>query len=216
MNKYVIYILLLICVNVNAQGVDSSQLEKIKEAKGFIRYGKKINNLTIGIEKLFVKDEVFWFGFSIRNRSALSYPVDLLRLFIRDMSKTNRSSVQELEIIPLYLDTVHLVPAKSETKFLMAVSKFTIPDNKVCVLELFESNGGRNVFLDIHNRQLFLAKLVPDRQEKESNKNTVKKNASKRMYLYEKQNNRFRQYPAVDTTGKLIRKIPGHQQLPEY
>ena len=148
------------------------------EAGAFIRYGKKINSLTISIEKLFVKDEIFWFCFSIRNRSVLSYPVDLLRIFIRDMTKTNRSSVQELEITPLYIDTLHLIPAKSDTKFLMAVSKFTMPDNKVCVMELFETNGGRNVFLEIYNRQLFLAKPIPDKTKKsgyEENKRRSKK-----------------------------------------
>ena len=191
--------------------MDSSLIVKVKEARSFIRYGKKINSLTISIEKLFVNNEVFWFGFSIRNRSGLSYPVDLLRLFIRDMTKTNRSSVQELEITPIYLDTVHLVPAKTDTKFLIAVSKFTIPDNKVCVLELFETNGGRNVFLEINNRQLFLAKPIPEKKERESNKKS-----RNRIYQYEKQFNHSRHFPVIDTTGKFIRKVPGHQQLPEY
>ena len=194
--------------------MDSSLVEKVTEAKPFIRYGKKSNSLTISIEKLFVKDEVFWFGFVIGNHSGLSYPVDLLRMFIRDMTKTNRSSVQELEIIPLYLDSLHLVPAKFDRKFLIAVPKFTIPDNKVCVLELFETNGGRNVFLEINNRLLFLARPVPEKKEKPKKKNT-----RKRSYQYEKQNRRYQQIsplPVTDTTRKPIRKIPGHQQLPEY
>ena len=192
--------------------MDSSLIVKVKEARSFIRYGKKINSLTISIEKLFVNNEVFWFGFSIRNRSGLSYPVDLLRLFIRDMTKTNRSSVQELEITPIYLDTVHLVPAKTDTKFLIAVSKFTIPDNKVCVLELFETNGGRNVFLEINNRQLFLAKPIPEKKERES-----KKKSRNRKDQYEKQNHRYQQiHQLPDSAFKLIRKVPSHQQLPEY
>jgi hypothetical protein len=212
-NKYAIYILLITCLKVNAQVIDSSQIVKIKDARAFIRYGKKINSLTISIEKLFVKDEVFWFGFSIRNRSGLSYPVDLLRLFIRDMTKTNRSSVQELEITPLFLDTVHLVPAKSDTKFLIAVSKFTIPDNKVCVLELFETNGGRNIFLEINNRQLFLAKPIPDNSKKSD---LGKTNNRSKKHQYEKQSYRLLQLPVRDTTHRLIRKVPGHQQFPEY
>ena len=198
---------------MNGQTVDSGLIIRVKEAKSFIRYGKKSNSLTVSIEKLFVHEEVFWFGFVIRNRSGLSYPVDLLRVFIRDITKTNRSSVQELEITPLYLDTLHLVPAKSDTKFLIAVSKFTIPDNKVCVLELFETNGGRNVFLEINNRQLFLAKPIPDNSKKSDSEKT---NNRRKKHQYEKQSYRFPQLPVIDTSRRLIRKIPGHQQLPEY
>ena len=213
MKKSVFYILFIICLKLNAQAVDSSLIMKVKEARSFIRYGKKINSLTISIEKLFVNNEVFWFGFSIRNRSSLSYPVDLLRLFIRDMTKTNRSSVQELEITPIYLDTVLLVPAKTDTKILIAVSKFTIPDNKVCVLELFETNGGRNVFLEINNRQLFLAKPIPDNPKKSDSEKT---NNRSKKHQYEKQTYRLPQLPVLDTARRLIRKVPGHQQLPEY
>lgn len=155
-------ILLLACFCVSAQKVDSSNIAIVNCTKPFILFGKKSNRLVLALEKIFVKDEIFWLGFSIRNRSGLSYPVELFRLYIRDKSRAQRSSQQEIELTPLYADSLKIIAAKKTVHFLIALSKFTIPDNKVCLLEMFELNGGRNLDLEISNRQLFLARPIPD------------------------------------------------------
>jgi hypothetical protein len=149
------------CICVAAQ-VDSVAIAKVKQAKPFIKFGKRTENLVLGLEKIFVKNEVYWMSFTIRNSSRLSYPIELFRLYIKDKQVARRSSQQELELLPLYSDTLTIVPAKKKIKFLIALAKFTISDNKVCLLEMFETNGGRNLTLEICNRQLFLAKPIPN------------------------------------------------------
>lgn len=160
-----LFLLLFVSACALAQ-VDSSAISKVKTAKAFIRFGKRTERLVLSLEKLFVKDEMFWLGFKIKNDSKLSYPIELFRLYIKDQTATRRSSQQELELIPLYADSLSIVPAKKSFRFLIALSKFTIPDNKVCLLEMFETNGGRNLTIEISNRQLFLAKSVPENNSK--------------------------------------------------
>jgi hypothetical protein len=152
-------VLLLVSLCALAQ-VDSSCISKVKQAKPFIKFGKRTEKLVLSLEKLFVKDEVYWMGFAIKNNSRLTYPIELFRLYIKDQTATRRSSQQELELLPLYADSISIVPAKKAIRFLIALSKFTIPDNKFCLLEMFETNGGRNLTIEISNRQLFLAKPV--------------------------------------------------------
>jgi hypothetical protein len=156
-----LFLLLILSVCAFAQ-VDSSNISKIKATKSFIKFGKRTEKLVLSLEKLFVKEEMFWLGFKIKNDSKLSYPIELFRLYIKDQTAARRSSQQELELLPLYSDSPTIVPAKKSIRFLIALSKFTIPDNKVCLLEMFETNGGRNLTIEISNRQLFLAKQVSE------------------------------------------------------
>jgi hypothetical protein len=145
-------------LSVNAQNIDSSVIEPARSAKSFLVFGKRSSRLVLSLQKILVQDEIFWFGFSIRNLSNLSYPVELLRLYIRDTKQGRRTSGQELELVPLFLDTVQSVRAKKTIRFLLAVPKFTIPDSKSLLLEIFETNGGRNLSLSISNRLLFMAR----------------------------------------------------------
>jgi hypothetical protein len=155
-------VLSLLCVLGYGQKIDTVLVQSVHTAKPFILFGKRSNGMVLSLEKIFVKDKVFFFGYKLINKSALSYPVELLRLFIRDKTSSKRSSSQEIECVPLYADSVLTVSAYSFIRFVIAVSKFTIPDKKVCQLELFETHGGRNLSLDITNRQLFLARPFSD------------------------------------------------------
>ncbi|MES2329654.1 MAG: DUF4138 domain-containing protein [Bacteroidota bacterium] len=140
--------------------VDTGFVNEIKTKQPFIYANTKAHRLKLSLNSIHVQDEIFWLGFSVRNKSSLSYPVDLIRLFTKDNMVTKRYSVQELDIVPIYTDAPNTIPAKSTTKFVMAVPKFTIPETKSCYLEMFEANGGRNLELEITNDALFFAKNV--------------------------------------------------------
>lgn len=152
--------MMLCCILLRAQKPDSVVLATLAKAPAFMVFGKRANGLVLSLETLHVKDEVYYLRFAIKNKSALSYPVELFRLYIRDKNHATRSSQQEIELLPVYADTVTSVPPHSIRRFLIALPKFTIPDNKICLLEMFELSGGRNLSLEITNRQLFLARPV--------------------------------------------------------
>jgi hypothetical protein len=46
-----------------------------------------------------------------------------------------------------------------------AVKKFTIPDGKSLLINLFEENGGRSLSLRIDNKDILRAKLLPESQD---------------------------------------------------
>lgn len=145
-------------LHTHAQSLDTANVSKLRAAKPFLRFGKRNGKLVLSLDKLFVAGEVFWLSFTIRNRSALSYPPEFFRLYVKDKEQTSRSSQQEIEIVPMFADSLVMVPARSKRSFAIGIAKFTIPENRVCLLEIFENSGGRNLTLDIANRQLFLAR----------------------------------------------------------
>ncbi len=163
MLKYILAILYCctICDLCHAQKIDSPVISVLKNEKPFLHGKGDALRLTLELQTLYVQEEVFWIGLILRNRSQLSYPVEFIRLYLRDDNQAKRSSLQELEILPLYIDSLKLVKAKDNSRFLIAIPKFTIPDKKTFVIEIFETNGGRNLTLCINNWQLFKAKAIP-------------------------------------------------------
>lgn len=163
MIRYLIFIWLTCLVNhiCYSQKIDSSIVPVLKYEKAFLHGKGDALRLSLELQTIHVKDEVFWFGLILRNRSQLSYPIELVRLYIRDDNQVNRSSLQELEILPLYIDSLRIIEANDNNRFLIAVPKFTIPDKKSFLIEIFEENGGRNLTLTINNWQLFKARAVP-------------------------------------------------------
>lgn len=120
-----------------------------------IRFGMKLQLQTIHT----VNDWVV-FGFRIANRSTLDYNMDFTRMYIRDKKQVKRSSIQEQEIIPVYKDNLTTIPGEKENRFVIMVPRFTIPDKKEFLMEMFEKNGGRNITLRIKNKHLLKAQII--------------------------------------------------------
>lgn len=152
--------ILCFCETVHAQTNDSTLADDVRQSRPFLSEKANAFRLSLELNVIHVRKETFWLGFTIYNRSNLSFPIDFIRLYIKDRKQAKRSSAQELEILPIYMDTITNVPAKRTEKFVIAVPKFTIPDNKECLIEIFETNGGRNLTMKITNQQLFKAKSL--------------------------------------------------------
>lgn len=159
--KYVLLIpLFLLCHELPAQKVDSGFVRKVKENRSFLDLEAKAYGIRIELKGIYQHDQLLYFSFSIFNRSRLNYPVDFIHFYIRDRITVKRTSVQELELLPLYMDTVSMVPTKSNQNFVIVLPQFTIPGAKECILELFELNGGRNLSLKITNKNIFSTKPI--------------------------------------------------------
>jgi hypothetical protein len=99
----------------------------------------------------------------VKNRSNIDYDIDFLRFYIRDKKQVKRTASQEVEVKPIYAygDTKKPVKDQSEIDLVYALEKFTIPNAKHLIIEMFEENGGRNLELLIKNRMIVRAKPVP-------------------------------------------------------
>ncbi len=155
--KKLFAILMILCL-VNTIHAQDSLADKARDTKPFLNEKAKAYMISLHLVTIQVEKEQLWLGFTIHNYSKLSYPVDFIRLYIKDRKQTKRTSAQELEIVPIYIDSVTNVPAKSTVRFVIAIPKFTIPDKKECLIEIFETNGGRNLILQLKNHMLFKAK----------------------------------------------------------
>jgi len=95
----------------------------------------------------------------IENRSQIGYDIDQLKFYIRDNNTLKRTASQEIILRPAHLQgDTGTIKGKSGRIWIVAMEKFTIPDDKHFAVEILERNGGRHLYLKTYNRQLMLAK----------------------------------------------------------
>ncbi len=145
----------------NVVAVEKKRIHGIKDKK---------YNMRFRLDGLFIRDNVMYFRIKMENQSNINYDIDQLRFFIRDQKKAKRTATQEIEIKPLYVQNDTLtIRGQSEQFYVIALSKFTIPDQKYLAVQLMEKNGGRHLELNVKNRKIMKAvsiesglKFLPD------------------------------------------------------
>lgn len=124
-----------------------------------VEHGAVITKLS----GIYIKDEVIYYQLEIHNHSPLDFDIELLKFFITDKKKSKRTSVQENELVPLYVaGNRSKVKAYNFSVIVVALDKFTIPDAKFLGFQLMEKNGGRHFNLKVYNRQILKARMLPE------------------------------------------------------
>lgn len=135
---------------------------RIVNAKRSIRFVRESRHkMGLLLQGIYIKDNVIFYHFRIRNQSNIPYDVDFLRFYIEDRQKVKRTASQEVDAKPIYLyGNAETIKGKSTEDVIYALEKFTIPDAKRLVIEIFEKNGGRNLSLAIKNKTIVNARVV--------------------------------------------------------
>lgn len=124
-----------------------------------VEHGAVITKLS----GIYIKDEVIYYQLEIHNHSPLDFDIELLKFFITDKKRSKRSSVQENELVPLYVaGNRSKVKAYNFSVVVVALDKFTIPDAKFLRIQLMEKNGGRHFNLKVYNGQILKARILPE------------------------------------------------------
>lgn len=124
-----------------------------------VEHGAVITKLS----GIYIKDEVIYYQLEIHNHSPLDFDIELLKFFIIDKKKSKRTSVQENELVPLYVaGNRSKVKAYNFSVVVVALDKFTIPDAKFLGIQLMEKNGGRHFILKVYNGQILKARMLPE------------------------------------------------------
>ena len=116
--------------------------------------------MMISLSGLYVNNDVFYFQLKLNNSSQVSYEINTIRFFIRDRKKSKRTAVQEREIKPIYVysnDTS--IKGKSSQACVIALPKFTLPDDKYLFVQVTENDGGRELNIRVKNRHLLKAQV---------------------------------------------------------
>jgi conjugative transposon TraN protein len=132
---------------------------------------KHIGSKNFGIQYLlkglYSHNELLFFHFQLKNTSTVSFNVDYLVFKIVDKKVAKRTAMQEQVIIPLRsYNQMTVVAGNKEERTVFTLPKFTIPNDKQLIIELFEKDGGRNQTLTVENADLIRAEVIDNLQVK--------------------------------------------------
>jgi conjugative transposon TraN protein len=142
-------------IHLIMKSVYQSDRRKVKHI-GCTRFG--IQYLLKGI---YTNSGTLYFHTQIKNASNVPFDVDFISWKIVDKKVVKRTAIQETVILPLRAyNYVTQVRGKCSERTVFAMDKFTIPDDKQLVVELFEKNGGRHQQFVIENSDITRAEVI--------------------------------------------------------
>lgn len=126
---------------------------------------KHIGSKRFGIQHtlkgIYTHNGLLYFHLQLKNSSNVPFNVDFITFKIVDKKVAKRTAIQEQVIWPLRAhNNLMLVGGKRAERMIFALPKFTIPDDKMLVVELNEQEGGRHQSFTVDNADLVRAKVI--------------------------------------------------------
>ena len=125
--------------------------------------GVRTKKYGIGVEVLgiYVHNDVIYIHTMVSNETNISFEVDVRQFIVADRKLAKRTAQQQtpLEILRVCNDPT-VVRGHQRQRTVFALQKFTIPDDKVLLLEIIERNGARHQTVEIPAKELLDAKLL--------------------------------------------------------
>lgn len=129
------------------------------------RHVKHIGSKALGIQYLlrgiYTHNGLLYFHTQVRNQSNVPFEVDFVTFKIVDKKVMKRTAIQEQIVFPLRAHNYATVVAgNKDERTVFTFDKFTIPADKVLVVELNEKSGGRHQSFTVESEDIVRAKVI--------------------------------------------------------
>ena len=123
--------------------------------------GSKSYGIQFLLKGVYIHNGKFYFHTELRNKSNVPFQIDFVNFKIVDKKIAKRTVIQEKPMKPLriYKPLDEIIGNTTEQNVFL-LDQFTITDDKVLLIEIFEKNGGRHQVLQIENSDLVNARLI--------------------------------------------------------
>ncbi len=123
--------------------------------------GSKRFGVQFLLKGMYTHSDLLYFHTQVKNTSHVPFDVDFITFKIVDKEVVKRTAMQEQVIYPLRAyNYVTRVNGRDSECTVFALPKFTIPDDKKLVVEMFEKQGGRHQRFEVVNEDLVRAETV--------------------------------------------------------
>lgn len=149
----------------NSPSLAGLLLETIyKKDKRIVKHiGAKSFGIQFILKGIYIHNGKYYFHTELRNRTNVPFQIDFMNFKVVDKKVAKRTVVQERPMIPLRTyKPLDDIAGKTIEQNVFLLDQFTIADDKVLLIEIFEKNGGRHQTLQIENSDLIKARLIND------------------------------------------------------
>ena len=149
----------------NSPSLAGLLLETIyKKDKRIVKHiGAKSFGIQFILKGIYIHNGKYYFHTELRNRANVPFEIDFINFKVVDKKVAKRTVVQERPLTPLRTyNPLDGISGKSTEQNVFLLDQFTIADDKVLLIEIFEKNGGRHQTLHVENSDLIKARLIDD------------------------------------------------------
>jgi len=133
-----------------------------KNDKKEIRHlGCKRFGVQFLVKGIYTHNGMLYVHTQTKNSSNVPFDTDFIRFKIVDKKVAKRTAIQESVLYPVRsFNEVVEIKGKSTVRTVYTLPKFTIPDDKILVVELIEKNGGRHQSIRVENSDIVNATVI--------------------------------------------------------
>ncbi|MCA4529022.1 conjugative transposon protein TraN [Bacteroides ovatus] len=123
--------------------------------------GSKRFGIQHTLKGVYTHNGLLYFHLQLKNSSNVPFNIDFITFKIVDKKVAKRTAIQEQVIWPLRAyNYLMVIGGKRTERTIFTLPKFTIPDDKMLVVELNEQEGGRHQRFTVDNADLVRAKVI--------------------------------------------------------
>ena len=123
--------------------------------------GSKRFGIQFLIKGIYTYNGMLYVHTQTKNSSNVPFDTDFIKFKIVDKKVPKRTAIQEtvLDAVRSYNEVIEIA-GKSTVRTVYALPKFTIPDDKLLLVELYEKNGGRHQTIRVENADIVNAEVI--------------------------------------------------------
>lgn len=123
--------------------------------------GSKRFGIQFLIKGIYTYNGMLYVHTQTKNSSNVPFDTDFIKFKIVDKKVPKRTAIQEtvLDAVRSYNEVIEIA-GKSVVRTVYALPKFTIPDDKLLLVELYEKNGGRHQVIRVENADIVNAEVI--------------------------------------------------------
>jgi len=135
-----------------------------KKDKRFVKHiGAKSFGIQFILKGIYIHNGKYYFHTELDNRTNVPFQIEFMNFKVVDKKIAKRTVIQERPMIPLRsYKPLGVIGSKEVEQNIFLLDQFTIADDKVLLIEIFEKNGGRHQTLQVENSDLIKARLISD------------------------------------------------------
>jgi conjugative transposon TraN protein len=135
-----------------------------KKNERVIRHiGAKGYDIRFLLKGLYVHNGKFYFHTELRNNSNIPFHVEYLSFKIVDKKIARRTVIQEKPLSLLRaFKPLEKIEGSTRERNVLLLDQFTISEDQLLVIEIFEKNGGRHQKLELESSDITGARLIDD------------------------------------------------------
>ena len=123
--------------------------------------GSKRFGIQFLIKGIYTYNGMLYVHTQTKNSSNVPFDTDFIKFKIVDKKVPKRTAIQEtvLDAVRSYNEVIEIA-GKSTVRTVYALPKFTIPDDKLLLVELYEKDGGRHQTIRVENSDIVNAEMI--------------------------------------------------------